>query len=91
MAKALPVRWTPRAVGDLDAIHEHIANDRPMVAKRMKARLVEAADSLGLFPERGREAGASRELVVVNPYVIRYRIRPEAVVILRVKHGAQRR
>ena len=90
MAQSLPIRWTPRAIRELDSIRDHISKDRPIAADRMKARLVEAADGLGLFPERGREAGASRELVIVNPYVIRYRVRPEAIVILRIKHGAQR-
>jgi plasmid stabilization system protein ParE len=28
--------------------------------------------------------------VTVAPYLIRYRVRPDGVVILRIKHGAQR-
>ena len=90
MASTLPVRWTPRALSDLDGIRDYIAADRPLAAERMKRRLVEVSDRLTHFPARGRAVGASRELVVVRPYVIRYRITAEAVVILGVRHSRRR-
>lgn len=56
----------------------------------MGERLIEAADSLAQFPERGRDAGnGRRELVTVWPYILRYRVEAERVVILRVRHGAR--
>jgi plasmid stabilization system protein ParE len=49
------------------------------------------AESLATHPHRGRAVyGSVRELVVVRPYLIRYRVTEEAVQIMRIKHGAQR-
>lgn len=49
-----------------------------------------AANSLSENPERGREASRGlRELAIVHPYLIRYRIRDDAVLILRIRHGAR--
>ncbi len=30
-----------------------------------------------------------RELAVIHPYLIHYRIREDAVIILRIRHGAR--
>ncbi len=83
------VRWTVRAQRDLDLIQEQIAFDAPQAAEKMRRRLVEATDSLAGFPDIGRVHGETRLLVTVRPYVIRYRVRPEAVVIIGVRHGAR--
>ncbi len=91
MPSPLPVRWSPRAIRELDAIRELIAADRPMAAERLADRLVEAGNRLGDFPEAGRQDGTSRVLVTVRPYAIRYRVRPGVVVIVGVRHGARRR
>ncbi len=55
----------------------------------MAERLQTAANSLADHPERGRQAGRLRELAVVAPYLIRYRVTVEAVQIIRIKHSAQ--
>ena len=89
MPPPLPVIWSPRAKRNVDAILVEIAVEAPRAAVAMASRLTEAGDSLELFPERGRQSGKVRELVIVRPYVIRYRITDRGVVILRVKHGAQ--
>jgi addiction module RelE/StbE family toxin len=90
MTSPRPVRWTSRALDDLELIHAQISQERPLTAERVKRRLEEAAEGLSDFPEAGRAVGATRLLVTVRPYVIRYRVRPEAVVILGVRHGARR-
>ena len=52
-------------------------------------RPIAVADSLAEFPERGRDAGNGlREMTTVRPYVLRYRVETERVVILRVRHSA---
>jgi plasmid stabilization system protein ParE len=79
-----------RALDDLELIHAQIAMARPVTAARMKRRLEEAADGLADFPEAGRAAGATPLLVTVRPDVIRYRVRPDAIVIVGVRHGARR-
>ena len=56
----------------------------------MATRLIELADSLAEFPNRGRDAGdARREMTIVRPYILRYRIQGDVIVILRIRHGAQ--
>jgi plasmid stabilization system protein ParE len=58
----------------------------------MAEALRAAGDSLANFPHRGRRVrGTSlRELVSVSPYIIRYRVAEDEVVILRVRHSARR-
>ncbi len=89
MTSALPVEWSPRAAREVDEIYDYIANDSPKAAAQIKQGLVDAADSLSLFPNRGRKAGRARELVVARPFIMRYRVTGYQVVILRIKHGAQ--
>jgi addiction module RelE/StbE family toxin len=86
----LTVVWTEEAVAHLEAIVEYVEAFNPGAARRLGERLIEAADSLAEFPERGRDAGEGRrEIVTVWPYILRYRVEPERVVILRVRHGAR--
>jgi toxin ParE1/3/4 len=57
----------------------------------MALRLRRAGDSLGVMPDRGRKASRNlRELAVIYPYLIRYRVRLGQIEIVRIKHGAQR-
>jgi plasmid stabilization system protein ParE len=52
--------------------------------------LIAFADSLAEFPHRGRTAeDGRREMTIVRPYVLRYRVEGETVVILRIRHGAR--
>ena len=87
----LKVVWTLRAKCDVDAIHAWVAGEAPNAADRLKRRLVDATDSLEALPERYRRVGATRELVLVRPYVVRYRVTKQAVVILGVRHAARQR
>jgi plasmid stabilization system protein ParE len=58
----------------------------------MAERIITAALSLGEFPERGGPIrGNRRELSIIPPYVIRYRIIGNRVQIIRVWHAAQNR
>jgi plasmid stabilization system protein ParE len=82
--------WTDEAIGHLEAIVTYIAAFNPAAAVRLGSRLIEVADSLAEFPDRGRAApGGTRETTIVWPYVVRYRVEAERVVILRVRHGAR--
>lgn len=82
--------WTAEAADNLDAIVSYIELFHPPAAERMAARLIALADSLADFPARGRDAGEERrELTIVPPYILRYRVEGERVIILRIRHGAR--
>lgn len=82
--------WTDEAVANLEAIVTYISEFNPAAATRLAERLIAVADSLAEFSERGRDAGEGRrEMTIVPPYVLRYRVESERVIILRVRHGAR--
>lgn len=82
--------WTREALVNVELIRAYIHEFNPQAAARMARRLIDAADSLREFPDRGRPVGEGRrELVIVPPYVIRYRVDGDAIYILRVRHAAQ--
>lgn len=82
--------WTDDAVGNLEAIVTYVATFNPAAAQRLAERLVAVADSLTEFPHRGRDAGEGRrEMTTVWPYILRYRVEGERVIILRIRHGAR--
>ncbi len=59
----------------------------------MAVQLVAACDRLEYLPELGRPGlvPGTRELTVIWPYVIVYRITPESVEIVHIWHGTQNR
>lgn len=82
--------WTDEAVAHLEAIVTYVSVYDPSAAERLGQRLMELADSLAEFPDRGREAAdGRREMTTVWPYILRYRVEAERVVILRIRHGAR--
>lgn len=82
--------WTDDAVGNIEAIFTYVAIFNPDAASRLAERLMAVADSLAEFPNRGRDAGdGRREMKTVWPYVLRYRISGDDVIVLRIRHGAQ--
>lgn len=82
--------WTNEAVEHLEAIVAYISAFNPAAAVRLGERLIQVADSLAEFSERGRYAGnGRREMTSVWPYVLRYRVEGNTVVILRIRHGAR--
>ena len=83
--------WTDEAISNLEAIVDYVAPFNPAAAERLAERLLAVAESLSEFPQRGRDAGEGRrEMTIVWPYVLRYRVEGSIVYILRVRHGAQR-
>jgi len=89
----MDVRWAPRAADDLERIVRYIQQDDPEAAHRVARTIYERAEGLQTLPNRGRpgRVEGTRELALPPlPFIIVYRVLPEAVQIVRVIHGAQR-
>ncbi len=86
------VVWTATAVRAVWQAYDYISEFNPRAAMHLADSLLAAGDGLANFPYRGRQVPNSdlRELVTAYPYVIRYRIEDDSVVILRVRHTSRR-
>jgi addiction module RelE/StbE family toxin len=85
------VIWSRRALRDLNGIRAYIAQFNPAAAERLSVRLLYLGESLTDFPERGRPAiRGRRELATAPPYVVRYRVMGDRVLVDRVVHGRRR-
>jgi len=86
------VVWTDRALANIEAIVTYIVSQHsPIAAQRLGQRLLTTGDSLATDPDRGRSiTRGRRELAIVAPYLIRYRVVGDRVVVLEVRHGARR-
>jgi toxin ParE1/3/4 len=91
----LPVLLTASAERDLAEIVDYIAQfDSPANANRVLDRLLEAAESLATFPERGSHP---RELLALGireyrqiffkPYRLIYRVLPDGVFVYLIVDG----
>jgi toxin ParE1/3/4 len=87
------VRWLREARANLEAEAEYIAQDSPAAAARIVAAIGSVVARLAKHPAMGRPGRVvgTRELVVPGtPYVIPYRVRDNAIDVIRVFHGARR-
>lgn len=84
------VIWSREALENVQHIRAYIEQFNRSAAQRMARRLIEAGNSLTVAPNRGRPvANGWRELVTIPPYVIRYLVDGETVIIGRIRHSAQ--
>ncbi|HXE95955.1 MAG TPA: type II toxin-antitoxin system RelE/ParE family toxin [Dongiaceae bacterium] len=87
------VRWLRRALLDLDAVEEYIARDDPQAAAGVVLRIVRAVSLLKEQPGIGRAGRVSgtKEMVVPNtPFIVPYRVKDDAIQILRVYHSSRK-
>jgi plasmid stabilization system protein ParE len=85
-----------RASADTDRLESWLLEHGASYATELGVQLEAAIGSLLQYPERAPTSrdGRYRELHVAfhsNQYVVQYQVRGEAVVILRVFHGLERR
>lgn len=89
------IDWSNRAVAEFKHISEYIERDRGIqTANKTCRKIYDAVQELVKFPNRGRpgRVQATRELVVLpTPYIAIYRVYVDRILILNIKHGAQRR
>ena len=92
MARRL--RWSDRALDELDAVLAHIAQDSPINAAAVHDRIVARLASLPDQPRQGRrvpEYEGSDEVreVIVQSWRLIYRITDTEVSIVAVVHSAR--
>ena len=83
-----------RALGDLEGVHQWIAQDRPGAAKAVVERIFASVELLASFPymgRSGREEGTREWVVPRLPYIVVYEVIEERseVVVIAVFHGAR--
>jgi toxin ParE1/3/4 len=87
------VRWLRQALRNLDQEAAYLARDNPDIAAEFVIHLRDSASALAHHPQLGRPGRVvgTRELVVTRfPYILPYRVRGDAVEILRVFHTARK-
>ena len=87
------VRWLRTALRNLDEEASYIAADDLAAARLVVARVLEAVAQLADQPALGRpgRVPSTRELVVARTrYLVPYRVKRDAVEILRVFHTSRR-
>ena len=89
----MQIRWTNKALDNLDAAVEYIAADNPAVAKRVARKIWGSIQLLKDQPglgKPGRVVG-TRELVVSGlPYIVPYLEEGGVIVILRIIHSLRK-
>jgi toxin ParE1/3/4 len=86
----LKLRWTPRAVADLEQIADYLLAVHPQSWDRLLTRVEETVDYLLHFPHMGK-AGlveGTREFVLSGtPYILVFRIKHDVVQMVSVRDG----
>ncbi len=77
-------------MAELRAIEGYVRAFNPLAAQRLAIRLLTVGESLRDLPLRGRMIShGRRELTIVWPYLLRYRVDGDRVIVLEVRHGAR--
>ena len=85
------VHWPDETLFELNEIIAYIEQRNPAAANRLQQRLLALGNSLRFAPHRGRlMARGVRQLVTVPPYILRYRVEGDDVIIVGVRHSARR-
>ena len=87
----LAVLWSPEAEEDLIVIWSYLADQAsPQTADTQLNAIEDACTKLERWPYSGRQRDSllpGLRSVLASPYVIFYRVRAEAIEIVRVLHG----
>ena len=83
--------WSVRAEANLHNIVEYISKDDPVAGQRLADAIVNSTiATLTEHPKAGRHGrvDGTREWVAHKNYIVVYRIRREAVVVMAVRHAS---
>lgn len=87
------IKWLRTALRNLDEEATYIATDDAAAARLVVGRIFQSVAMLALQPGLGRpgRVPGTRELIVPKTrYIVPYRVRGDAVEILRVFHTSRR-
>jgi addiction module RelE/StbE family toxin len=84
----MKLRWTRRALGDLQRLADRIAQDKPIAAVAFVEAILDKAAMLEEQPLLGRAGSLedTRELVVHKNYLLTYRLRGDEIQLLQIWH-----
>jgi addiction module RelE/StbE family toxin len=85
------IKWTKSALASVDEIAGYISKDNPTRATSFVLELQAGVTKLQAHPGMGRpgRVPGTRELVLHKHYIAIYRVRGDAVEILRLHHAAR--
>lgn len=89
----IKVRWLKKALKNIEAEAEYIAQDNPTAAPAVVIKIREVVSNLERHPSLGRPGRIpeTRELVVPDtPHIVPYRVKGKSVEVLRVFHASRR-
>jgi len=96
MTGTYKIRFTHKAWSEFDQILDFIDRQSPQNAKSVRHELLKEIGGLQLMPDRFKEVGTSRSTkatvhaLTVRPFIVYYKIEGDSVLVLSIKHGAQR-
>ncbi|MEA1911824.1 MAG: type II toxin-antitoxin system RelE/ParE family toxin [Spirochaetota bacterium] len=87
------VNWSLPAKKDLKNIHDFIAYDSKVYAKKVSQEFIEKSEKLEEFPKMGRMVPELSDLnireLIIYSYRLIYEIRPNNIEVLTIIHGRQ--
>jgi toxin ParE1/3/4 len=86
------IRYTPRALADLNRIHSYIAEHNPSAAARVVGVVERRINALYDHPEigyRADEVDVRIILAIPYPYRIYYRVAAAEIEILHIRHTSR--
>jgi plasmid stabilization system protein ParE len=91
----MKLQWTDKGVSDLVRLHEFLSTVNARAAARTVRSLAAGAGKLPLHPRIGEKLDQyePREVrrLLIGAYEMRYEIREDAIIILRVWHTREER
>jgi plasmid stabilization system protein ParE len=95
----LKLVYSAEAVADLRRLHDFVAEQNPLTARRLSKSLRDGIKRLKQFPRMGRRVRQSADVWapeeirdwVTGAYIARYLLLDETIVILRIWHQKENR
>jgi toxin ParE1/3/4 len=90
---ALKIRWSPRAISNLEEICDHISKDSRYYALALARRIISIIESIPLFPESGRMVPEYQSQIlrekIYKSYRIVYRVKSDCIEVVAISHGTK--